>query len=124
MDRVFLDTNILIDIFEHRRDVNLETLSHYYLIYSPLSIHIYLYLYKIKIPLPEIYLFMQKLEADAAAFSGEILKKALEGPTSDFENNVQLHSAAEAECNYFLTNDEKLLKMKFFGKTRISNSIS
>jgi len=124
MDRVFLDTNILIDIFEHRKDVDLEILSHYYLTYSPLSIHIYLYLYKIKVPLPEIYTFMEKLEADAVAFSDDILRKALEGPTSDFEDNVQLHSAAEAGCDYFLTNDEKLLKMKFFGKTRISNSIS
>lgn len=47
--------------------------------------------------------------------------KALEGPTVDFEDNTQLHSAAEAECDYFLTNDEKLLKMKFFGKTRLTN---
>lgn len=123
MDRVFLDTNILIDIFEHRRNVNLETLSHFYLAYSPLSIHIYLYLYRKKVPLLEIHLFMQKLEADAVNFSGEILSKALEGPTSDFEDNVQLHSAAEAECDYFLTNDEKLLNMKFFGKTKIADSL-
>lgn len=71
----------------------------------------------------EMYLFMQKLGANVIPFSEDVLKKSLNGPTSDFEDNVQLHSAAEAECDYFLTNDEKLLKMKFFGKTEIRNSV-
>lgn len=36
---------------------------------------------------------------------------------------TQLHSAAEAECDYFLTSDKKLLAMKFFGKTRIVSTL-
>jgi len=28
-----------------------------------------------------------------------------------------------ARYDYFLTNDEKLLKMKFFGKTKIASSL-
>lgn len=45
-----------------------------------------------------------------------ILNKALEGPTNDLEDNIQLHSAAEAQCDIFLTNDKKLLNLKYFGK--------
>lgn len=46
---------------------------------------------------------------------------SLLGPTEDFEDNVQLHSSAESECDYFLTGDEWLLSMKFFGKTQITS---
>lgn len=55
-------------------------------------------------------------------FDSAIAEKALVGPTSDFEDNVQLHSAAEAECDIFLTEDKKLSDMKFFGKVRIDSS--
>lgn len=48
----------------------------------------------------------------------------LSGPTVDFEDNVQLHSAAEAECEIFLTEDKKLLKLGFFGKTHVVSQIS
>jgi len=41
------------------------------------------------------------------------------GPTDDFEDNVQLHSAVMGDCDYFLTMDKKLIKMKYFGKMRI-----
>ena len=53
----------------------------------------------------------------------KILDLALEGPVDDLEDNIQLHSASEAECDVFLTNDKKLLKMKFFGKMRIVSII-
>ena len=52
-----------------------------------------------------------------------ILEKALGGPTPDLEDNIQLHSCAEADCDYFLTNDKNILKMKFFGKARILSSL-
>ena len=57
-------------------------------------------------------------------FSDTILKRALEGPTPDFEDNVQLHSAAEAECDLFLSEDKKLLELKFFGKTQFCAEVS
>ena len=114
MANLFLDTNILIDIFEQRKPINLLALSFYDLRYSPLSIHIYLYLYKLKTPLPELALIMQKLRIKAVNFSAEITEKALNGPTLDFEDNVQLQSANEAGCDYFLTNDKKMWGKKFF----------
>ena len=48
---------------------------------------------------------------------------SLDGPTKDLEDNIQLHSAAKTEADFFLTNDKKLLKMKFFGKMRIVTTI-
>lgn len=57
------------------------------------------------------------------SIDGKITINSLEGPTNDFEDNLQLHSAATCECDYFLTNDKNLLSMRFFGKTQIVNSI-
>ena len=54
----------------------------------------------------------------------KIVDAALTGPTVDFEDNVQLHSAAEEDCNLFLTSDKKILAMKFFGKVKIAGEIS
>ncbi|OGH22078.1 MAG: hypothetical protein A3F31_00025 [Candidatus Levybacteria bacterium RIFCSPHIGHO2_12_FULL_38_12] len=54
----------------------------------------------------------------------DILRRALENPTDDLEDNIQLHSTAEAACDFFLTLDRKLLKLKFFGKTRLVSSLS
>ena len=59
-----------------------------------------------------------------APLDENVLKKSLEGPTADLEDNIQLHSAAESNCDYFLTNDKKLLNMKFFGKTEIVNKLA
>lgn len=55
--------------------------------------------------------------------SSKILKQAMEGPTNDLEDNIQLYSAQRADCDYFLTNDKRLLKMTFFGKTKIVSKI-
>ena len=51
--------------------------------------------------------------------SNSIASQSLEGPTSDFEDNVQLHSSATAECDLFLTSDKMILEMRFFGKAQI-----
>jgi len=55
--------------------------------------------------------------------TSDILNKALSGPTTDLVENIQLHIAANRNCDYFLTSDEKILKMKFFGKTQLVNHI-
>lgn len=118
MARVFLDTNKFIDLAANRTTFSLETLRSHDIFISPLSIHIYLYVYKEKVPLNTLSTIVAQLYLKD--FSGEIADKALAGPTNDFEDNVQLHSAAEAECDFFLTSDEKLLAMKFFGKVELA----
>lgn len=84
---------------------------------SPLSTHILFYVNKWKVPSQAATEFQGQF--GIVPFTKHVLDKALEGPTDDLEDNIQLHSCAEADCDIFLTNDKQLLKMKFFGKTRI-----
>lgn len=122
MARVFLDTNIFIDSIHRKPEARiLESLENHIIYVSTLSLHIYCYSFNIKIP--NVLLLAQREKFQAVAFPEDILDKALNGPTTDLEDNIQLHSAAEAECDLFLTNDNKLLKMKFFGKTRIVQNL-
>lgn len=117
MARVFLDTNVVIDFIEERREVNPDLLEND-LFVSPLSFHILIYTYKYKIP--NETLTKSRKYFNIVPLKEDISDSALLGPTNDFEDNIQLHSAAEAECDFFLTNDKKLLALKFFGKTKIA----
>lgn len=117
MAKVFLDANVFIDLVEKRKPLDRKKLYTHSLYLSPLSIHILAYLYKYKVPderFADIDRFFNLIPFDL-----KITIKALEGPTADLEDNIQLHSAAEAECDLFLTNDTKLLNIKFFGKMQI-----
>ena len=121
MAKIFLDTNIFIDFVEKRGKNIEDKLGQHDLIISPLSIHILIYITKQKIPhdrlLKIVNLFL------IIDLNKVISDKALHGPTSDFEDNVQLHSAVAADCDYFLTSDKQLFKLKFFGKTQIVSSL-
>ncbi|OGM27983.1 hypothetical protein A3D00_04545 [Candidatus Woesebacteria bacterium RIFCSPHIGHO2_02_FULL_38_9] len=121
MAKVFFDTNYLIHFKEISSLSIVDNFDKHNLCASTLSCHIYCYVNKIKVPdnvTSEIFKLFSLVN-----FTREILYKALIGPTEDLEDNIQLHSAAEADCEYFLTSDEKLLNMKFFGKTRISKDL-
>lgn len=118
MARVFLDTNYFIDAIHRKPEKQIiDSLIDNILYISTLSFHIYCYTFKIKLPNKKI--LAQKEKFQFVDFSEAILAKALAGPTGDFEDNVQLHSSAESECNFFLTGDAKLLNVKFFGKSQI-----
>ncbi len=120
MARVYLDTNIYIDAAYRNPQINNQLLAHE-VYYSPLSTHILFYTFKLNIPQPTIDILGSKFKiVDLAA---SILQDALRGPTKDLEDNIQLHSAADAECVFFLTSDKKLLAMKFFGKAKIAETI-
>lgn len=119
MAKVFLDTNAFIDLVE-RNKKTLDDLQGHQLCISSLSVHILLYVTKQKIPnkiMSELFKFFTII-----TFNKNIVYKSLEGPTNDFEDNVQLHSAAEADCNIFLTNDKKIKDLKFFGKVKINSN--
>lgn len=120
MAKVFLDTNVLIDLVEKRGKITPDELNDHDVFISPLSVHILMYITKRKVPYDNLsniinssftYISFDKNMADLASI----------GPTNDFEDNVQLHSAAEAQCDFFLTEDKKLLDMKFFGKVTIAS---
>lgn len=119
MAKIFLDTNIYIDLIKKRTDLDLKDLQGNDIFISPLSIHILTYIFKYKIPDNELEVNREIL--NLVSFNNIIAENALIGPTNDFEDNVQLHSAASAECDIFLTEDKKLLSMKFFGKVRITS---
>lgn len=115
---IFLDANYFIDAVERQPKKGiLKSLVKHIVVISPLSVTIYCYLYKIKVPNEQ--LSIQLAEFQLVDLSQNIFDRALVGPTEDLEDNIQLHSAAEANCDLFLTGDTKLLKMKFFGKTQI-----
>ncbi|MDO8452727.1 MAG: hypothetical protein Q7S79_03160 [bacterium] len=120
MARIFLDTNFYIDIAK-RDKPKMESLRKELLFISPLSTHVLFYAQKLKVPDQEI----NELQSyfGIVHLTKEIHDRALEGPTNDFEDNIQLHSAVEADCDYFLTSDKGLLKLKFFGKAQILPSL-
>lgn len=122
MAKVFLDVNILIDLVEKREEITPDSFRDDEAFISPLSIHILMYVLKEKIPFSKLVKIIKQFSL--IDFNEKICNLALLGPTNDFEDNVQLHSAAEADCNVFLTQDKKIRELKFFGKVKIENRIN
>ena len=122
MAKVFLDANFFIGFVNRAPEIDTEILDKHEGYIATLSCHILFYINKIDVPDSETNSFIY--DFNLIDLDRTILDKALIGPTKDFEDNIQLHSAAEEECDFFLTYDEKLLKMKFFGKVRIQSTIS
>lgn len=122
MAQVFLDTNFFIDLVGGRSNkVATMDLDQQQVYISPLSVHILFYVERKKVPnlIANVTISQFKL----ISLTTDITEKSLEGPTNDLEDNIQLHSAADADCDYFLTNDKKLLRLGYFGKTKIANSL-
>lgn len=120
MVRIFLDTNQYIDLTKRAKE-KWKSLEENLLFISPLSTHILFYARKLKVPDAEVNELQEQF--GIVPLTKYILDKALTGPTNDLEDNIQLHSAAEADCDVFLTADSKLLKLKFFGKTEVKSSL-
>lgn len=117
MAKVFLDANYFIGLVNRAPEVSTDILDNHEGFITTLSCHILFYINKIKVPDIKTNSFIE--DFNLIDLSESILDKALTSPTSDLEDNIQLHSAAEADCDIFLTLDEKLLRMKFFGKVQI-----
>jgi predicted nucleic acid-binding protein len=118
---IFLDVNKLVDLIKGDHKDNLESLRGCELMVSALSWHITYYLMRWKVPNKKLEQVFDSIKT--VEMSNAIVKKAMNGPTNDFEDNIQLHSAIEGECDYFLTMDKKLLKMKRFGNMKICNKM-
>lgn len=121
MAKVFLDTNAFIDLSWLRNNRDLVDLDGHDVFVSPLSVHILFYSYKQTVPQGKISQLVR--EVTVVDCNEKIVSKALLGPTRDFEDNIQLHSAAQTKADYFLTSDKKLLRLKFFGETEVVSSI-
>ena len=121
MAKVFLDANYFIALVNRAPEPDAQDLDEHRGFISTLSCHILFYVNKISVPDAKMNSFIK--DFNLIDLSQEILDRALKGPTTDLEDNIQLHSAAEAECDLFLTEDRKLLDLKFFGKTQIVNTL-
>ena len=121
MANVFLDTNILIDITRGRNNNDLpQALDQYSIYVSPLSVHILYYSSKTRVPNAVTRHIIDEMKI--VDLTKSILDKSLDGPTVDLEDNIQLHSAVEADCDFFITRDQQLLSYGYFGKTKITNT--
>jgi len=87
-----------------------------------LPIHILCYVCKYK--LPKKILTQIASPNNLSRTDTNLVLLASQDPTPDFEDNLQLHSAAHANCDIFLINDTALLKMTFFGKMRLSQNLT
>ncbi len=121
MANIFVDTNYFVGLANRTPETEIANLDKHQAYISVLSCHILFYVNKIKTPDKAINAFIS--DFNLVNFGKKILSKSLLGPTNDLEDNLQLHSAVEANCDIFLTNDKKLLKIGYFGKTRISSDI-
>lgn len=121
MARVFLDANYFIGLANRTPETEVDILDGQKGYISALSCHILCYVNKVKLPDKKIRSFAEDFLI--VNLTDSIVQKAFDGPTIDMEDNIQLHSAAEAECDYFLTSDKKLLAMTYFGKTKIVSTL-
>lgn len=118
MALVFLDPNFLIETIGLRKSQkDIPQLEGHEIFISPLTIHIICYVFKIKIPDTRISEILAQIHL--VDLSEEVIRLSLSGPTKDLEDNIQLHSASASNCDYFLTNDAKILKMRFLEKLRL-----
>lgn len=121
MAKVFLDANYFIGLVNRTPETEVNILDGHKGYITALSCHILCYVNKVKLPNKKIQSFSEDFLI--VNLTDSIIKKAFDGPTTDMEDNIQLHSAAEAECDYFLTNDKKLLAMTYFGKTKMVSTL-
>ena len=117
MARIFLDANYFIGLANKAPGLDAEILDKHEAFISTLSCHILFYVNKVNVPDSKMYTFIN--DFNLINLDQNILNKALTSPTKDLEDNIQLHSAAEADCDLFLTQDQQLLNIKFFGKVQI-----
>lgn len=121
MARIFLDANYFIGLANRAPRVDTKTLDEHKGFISALSCHILFYVNKINVPDVKMNSYIN--DFNLIDLTQDILDKALEGPTSDLEDNIQLHSASQADCDIFLTRDKKILNLKFFGKVKIKDHL-
>ena len=114
MKRLYLDTNVFIDILLDRDLSNIsfsilgKALEESELFMSTLSIHISYYICKIKLN-SEVDKKVKKLVnvINLVPLSENIVNQSLYSFARDFEDTLQYYSALSADCDYILTRDKK-----------------
>lgn len=120
MKRLYLDTNIFIDILLDRDLSNIsfdtlkKALEESEVFMSVLSIHITYYVCKIK-PNSEVDTKVKELISviNLIPLNEVIINRSLYSFATDFEDTIQYYSALSANCDYILTRDKKdFIKIK------------
>lgn len=120
MASIFLDTNYFFEIFEKDKE-KISDLEGNNVYASPLSYHIFSYTKRLKTPNQPLINSLGTISP--VSLNEVVLSRSLLGPTHDLEDNIQLQSAAESGCDLFLTHDKNLLKLGYFGKTKITDRV-
>jgi len=134
MSKIFLDTNVFIDLLTlrnkegvgYREGLKLVNSSNIYL--SVLSVHIAYYILKIKPKSKiskDIKIFCKAI--NMISLSEDILSRAMVLGYKDFEDTLQYISAIDSGCELILTRDKKdfsNLKKVFPNKIKIVSSLS
>lgn len=126
-NRLYLDTNVVIDLLDPAARERLgggfysyQQFHNHIVFISCLSVHIYMYITRSKVPSAKSSDLTMMF--NLIALTKDITLRSLGGPTNDFEDNIQLHSAIAAGADMFITRDKQLLSMGYFGACQISNS--
>jgi len=134
MNKIFLDTNIFIDLLTRRNPQGVEyckvlkSIDSSNLYISALSIHIAYYVLKIR-PKSKLSKGVKNLcEAiNIVSLSEDTIFQSIALSYKDFEDTLQYISAVDSECDLLLTRDQKdfnNLKKIFPNKIEIVSSLS
>lgn len=114
MKKLYLDTNIFIDILIDRDLDNLSLkmltpyLEHSQVYMSVLSVHITYYSLRVKPDSPEHKMIKKLLSLiNLIPLDLSIMQESLDGFKTDFEDTLQYFSALSEECDYIVTKDIK-----------------
>lgn len=121
MAKVFLDTNKLFDYLEREPESLVDIVGSHEVYILALSVHIFCYVYKRTMPDNQLTELLKNFHI--LGIDQTITHKSLLGPTSDMEDNLQLHTAVTGACDIFITRDQKLLQLKYFGKMEIREEL-
>lgn len=116
MANIFLDVNILVNVIQQGVSYDTGQKQSYYI--SALTIHILMYLSRNRRN-ELVESLARKLHI--VDYTEDIVLKGFTGPTQDYEDNVQLHSAIKGICDLFYTKDKELLKLGYFGSMKIED---
>lgn len=114
MRKIFLDTNILIDLIVERQPhvttlkETLPYINHSQIYLSTLSIHIIYYVLKIKKD-SKLHKRVQTVcsKINLVPLTPSITLQAINAYLTDFETTLQYFSALDSDCDYILTRDTK-----------------
>ena len=114
MKKVYLDTNILIDILLDRdlEYISINKIAPFLkqsqVYMSTLSVHITYYILKIK---PNTSMHKRSMalinRINLVPLSQEIINQSLKNFSIDFEDTLQYYSALDQNCDYILTRDKR-----------------